>query len=586
MALRKQNSSPAPAPAGRRSAAERPDFRDSGFAPSNRFWPETHRAVNQPPPLTDYNAFLADAALQEAIETFGAGSARPDLERFGAVAGSADVIELGFQANANPPELLTHDRYGERIDEVRYHPAYHEIMRLATREGLHASHWREPGPGAQVARAARYFLLAQVEAGHGCPITMTSAVIPSLRHQPELYAAWAPRMLALDYDPSNRPAADKQSLTAGMGMTEKQGGSDVRQNSTRAYPMSSPGPGEPYELVGHKYFVSAPMSDAFMVLAQAEGGLSCFLVPRWRPDRTRNPLQLQQLKNKMGNVSNASAEAELRGALGWLVGEEGRGVAVILEMVAMTRFDCMIGSAAGMRQAVAQAAHHCRHRWAFGRRLAEQPLMRNVLADLALESEAALAMTMRIARALDGRHASESEALLVRIGTALGKYWICKRAPGHAYEAMECIGGMGVMEDTIMARLYREAPVNAIWEGSGNVQCLDLLRILRKTPRALDALMDELERARGVHRNLDRAIDAVAARMAAPEIPEYTLRQVMQTLAAALQAATLVRFGDTRVAEAFCTARLGDEPGGYLYGNLPGTTEALKLVERATPEIG
>lgn len=563
----------------------REDFRDPDFAPRNRWWPETHRVLNQPPPLQDYNSFLADFALMQAVNAFGASGARAGLERLGRIAGSAEAIELGFAANASPPELVTHDRFGTRIDQVRYHPAYHELMRLSTREGVHASHWRAPGSHAQITRAARYYLLAQVEAGHGCPITMTSAVIPSLLHQPDLYAAWAPGFLALDYDPSDQPAGSKRALIAGMAMTEKQGGSDVRQNSTRALPVASAGPGEAYELTGHKYFVSAPMSDAFTMLAQAPGGLSCFLVPRWRPDGSRNTVQLQKLKQKMGNRSNASAEAELRGALGWLVGEEGRGVAVILEMVAMTRFDCMIGTAAGMRQAVAQATHHCRHRVAFGKPLSQQPLMRNVLADLALESEAALAMTMRVAQALDASEHSESEALLVRIGTALGKYWICKRAPGHAYEAIECVGGMGVMEDTIMPRLYREAPVNAIWEGSGNVQCLDLLRILHKTPRALEALMAELERARGAHEVLDRAIFTAGAMLRAAELDEYALRSTVESLALAFQAATLVRFAHADVAEAFCLSRLGSATSGRLYGAMPSELSQNCLVERATPQI-
>lgn len=540
---------------------------------------------NQPPPLEDFNAFDSDIALKAHVAAFGADWAREDLDRFGRVTGSAEVIRLGFEANENRPVLHTHDRYGERVDEVRYHPAYHDLMSMAIRKGLHASHWREPGAGAQVARAARYYLLAQVEAGHGCPITMTSAAIPTLRHQPRLYEAWAPQILAAEYDPRNVPHAEKNAVTIGMGMTEKQGGSDVRQNSTRAYPAGHAGSGEAYELVGHKYFVSAPMSDAFLVLAQAEGGLSCFLVPRWRPDGMRNPLQLIKLKNKMGNASNASAESELRGALGWLVGEQGRGVATIIDMVAMTRFDCMIGSSAGMRQAVAQAAHHCRYRHAFGRRLAEQPLMQNVLADLALESEAALALTLRIAMALDQREEDEHEAQMVRIGTALGKYWICKRMAGHAAEAMECIGGMGVMEDTIMPRLLRESPVNAIWEGSGNIQCLDLLRILRKTPGAVDALLNELRKVRGEHAAMDDAIEAVERDLGRPEDLEFGARRLMAAMALALQASTLLRYGDEDIARAFCTARLSPDCNGHLYGTLPSGIDCESILQRATPEL-
>lgn len=569
---------------GRKRPA-RKDFTDPEFEPRNPWWPETHRVQNQPPPLEDYNAFAADKALAQYLAAFGAAWAAPDIERLGRVAGSAELFRLGFEANENPPVLHTHDRYGERIDEVRYHPAYHRLMAMAIREGLHASHWREPGEGAQVARAARYYLMAQVEAGHGCPITMTSAAIPTLRRQPELYDAWAPRILASDYDPDNAPHASKEAVTIGMAMTEKQGGSDVRQNSTRAAPVDQAGPGQAYELVGHKYFVSAPMSDAFLVLAQAPGGLSCFLVPRWRPDGSRNALQFIKLKNKMGNRSNASAESELRGALGWRVGEEGRGVATIIDMVAMTRFDCMIGSAAGMRQATAQATHHCRYRSAFGRPLAEQPLMQNVLADLALESEAALALTLRIAKALDAREEREHEALLVRIGTALGKYWICKRMTGHAAEAMECIGGMGVMEDTIMPRLLRESPVNAIWEGSGNVQCLDLLRILRKTPGAVDALMAEIGEVRGANPALDRATDALERRLGDHDQLEYRARRLMAAMALTLQAATLVRYGDPTVADAFCAARLGPDRDGHLYGALPIGIDCESILQRVLPAL-
>jgi putative acyl-CoA dehydrogenase len=373
-------------------------------------------------------------------------------------------LDLGIQANRHPPELDTHDRFGNRVDLVRFHPAYHTLMKTAIENGLHASPWTDPRPGAHVARAARTYLQTQVEAGHGCPITMTFAAVPSLRTTPSLAALWEPKITALSYDPSNVPDAQKAGLTIGMAMTEKQGGSDVRANSTRAYPVGAGGAGEAYELVGHKYFVSAPMCDAFLVLAQAPGGLSCFLLPRWRPDGTKNPMQVLRLKRKMGNVSNASSETELRGALAWMVGEEGRGVRTIIEMVAMTRFDCMIGSTAGQRAAVAQALHHCSIRSAFGNVLNQQPLMQNVLADLVLEHEGSLALTMRMARAMDHR-ADPHEDLLVRLVTAVGKYWICKRTPNHAYESMECIGGSGVMEDSPFPRLFRESPVNAIWEG-------------------------------------------------------------------------------------------------------------------------
>src|SRR5690554_4387082 len=367
----------------------------------DKYYAQTHQVENQPPALEDYNLYSEDTALQEAIHREGARWAEQDIARFGAECGLPERIALGFAANANRPQLHTHDRFGHRIDMIEFHPSYHALMDIAISEGLHSSPWLEPKPGAHVARAAKYYLHTQVEASHGCPITMTFAAVPALRHQPDLAKAWLPKITARHYDPRNVPDGDKQAVTIGMAMTEKQGGSDVRANTTRAYPLGAGGPGQPYELVGHKYFVSAPMCDAFLVLAQAPGGLSCFLLPRWRPDGSKNPLQIQRLKRKMGNVGNASSETELRGALAWLVGEEGRGVRTIIEMVAMTRFDCMIGSAAGMRQAAVQALHHCHHRSAFGARLSEQPLMQNVLADLALESEAALALMMRMAEAMD-----------------------------------------------------------------------------------------------------------------------------------------------------------------------------------------
>jgi putative acyl-CoA dehydrogenase len=405
---------------------------------SGRFLAETHTVSNVSQELRDYNMYTEDTALVEGVRREGGTSAEAGLEAFGQLTGSGEYLELGALANQFRPELHTHDRFGRRIDEVRFHPAYHQLMKSAIEHGLHASPWTAPGPGAHVARAARTYLHTQMEAGHGCPITMTFASLPSLRLQPELARLWEPRITAPVYDPRNVPADQKAGITVGMAMTEKQGGSDVRANTTRAYPLGPGGPGQAYELVGHKYFVSAPMCDLFLVLAQTDGGLSCFLMPRWRPDGSRNALQIVRLKNKMGNVSNASSETELRGALAWMVGEEGRGVRTIIEMVSMTRFDCMIGSSAGMRMAVSQALHHCRLRSAFGRRLNEQPLMQNVLADLALESEAALTLTLRMARALDQR-ANEQEDLLVRLVTAVGKYWICKRTPALAYEAMECM---------------------------------------------------------------------------------------------------------------------------------------------------
>jgi putative acyl-CoA dehydrogenase len=551
-------------------------------APANLYYAETHIVENQPRPLEEVNLYLEDRALREAVAREGAAWAEDELHAFGALTGSRELIELGFQANENKPVLYTHDRYGRRVDEVRFHPAYHRLMQISIEHGLHSSHWTDPREGAQVARAAKFYMQSQVEAAHCCPITMTSAAIPALRVQPDVAAQWEPKILARHYDPRNVPDSQKEGVTIGMAMTEKQGGSDVRANTTRAVPVGGGVPGQAYELVGHKYFVSAPMCDAFLVLAQAPGGLSCFLLPRWRPDGSKNPLQIQRLKNKMGNVANASSETELRGAWAVMIGGEGRGVATILKMVSMTRFDCMIGSAAGMRQAVVQALHHCAQRAAFGKLLAEQPLMQNVLADLAIESEAALAMTMRIARALDSGEQSETEKLLVRMGTAVGKYWICKRTPGHAYEAMECIGGSGVMEDSIMPRLFRESPVNAIWEGSGNVQCLDMLRAMQKEPGSLETYMAELQLAAGGNRHLDQYVASLAKEFADRADIEYRARAIVERMALALQGALLVRQGSQAVADAFCLSRLSGTSSGLVYGNLPRGVDCAAIIKRAT----
>ena len=543
---------------------------------------DTHVLSNLSTELCDYNMYAQDAALREAVQREGGGWADADLSDFGQLTGSAGYLELGRLANKFTPEFDTHDRFGNRIDLVSFHPSYHQLMKTSIEHGLHASPWTLPRPGAHVARAAQTYLHTQVEAGHGCPITMTFAAVPTLRLQPDLASVWEPKITARVYDPRNVPVEQKQGVTIGMAMTEKQGGSDVRSNSTRAYPVGTGGPGQAYELVGHKYFVSAPMCDAFLVLAQAPGGLSCFLLPRWRPDGSKNPMQVLRLKKKMGNASNASSETELRGALAWMVGEEGRGVRNIIEMVSMTRFDCMIGSSAGMRMATSQALHHCAVRSAFGNVLNQQPLMQNVLADLALESEAALTLTMRMARAMDHR-TNEQEDLLVRLVTAVGKYWICKRTPNHAYEAMECIGGSGVMEDSMMPRLYREAPVNAIWEGSGNVQCLDVLRALSKTPAVVDAFFTEVALAKGAHTALDRYIAALATDLQDVRDLEYRARDVVDRMALALQASLLVRHAPAFVSDAFCHSRLG-QLGHHSYGTLPRGVDAAAIIARATPQ--
>ena len=542
---------------------------------------QTHEVVNVSNELVDYNAYTQDAALVDGVAREGGGWAHEALTAFGQLTGSAETIELGALANRNPPEFDTHDRFGNRVDLVRFHPSYHRLMQTAIEHGLHSSPWTDPRAGAHVARAAHTYLQTQVEAGHGCPITMTFAAIPALRHTSGLAALWEPRITARVYDPRNVPDTQKAGLTIGMAMTEKQGGSDVRANTTRAYPVGAEGPGQAYELVGHKYFVSAPMCDAFLVLAQAPGGLSCFLLPRWRPDGTKNPLQVLRLKRKMGNVSNASSETELRGALAWMVGEEGRGVRTIIDMVAMTRFDCMIGSTAGQRAAVAQALHHCAIRSAFGKVLNQQPLMQNVLADLVLEHEGSLALTLRMARALDHR-ADPHEDLLVRLVTAVGKYWICKRTPHHAYEAMECIGGSGVMEDSPFPRLFRESPVNAIWEGSGNVQCLDVLRAMQKTPAVVEAFFREVGKARGANATLDGWISALKKEIADLSDLEYRARAVVDRMALAIQAALLVQHAPPAVADAFSASRLAD--GGHRnYGTLPRGVDAAAIIARATP---
>ena len=542
---------------------------------------DTHEVFNVGSELADFNAFEQDTALVEAVAREGAAWALPALSTFGALTGSAAHQELGALANRHAPELDTHDRFGRRVDLVRFHPAYHTLMQTAIEHGLHASPWSTPQAGAHVARAAHCYLHTQVDAGHGCPVTMTFAAVPALRHTPALAALWEPRITARAYDPRNVPDAQKAGVTIGMAMTEKQGGSDVRANTTRAHPVGLEGPGQAYELVGHKFFVSAPMCDAFLVLAQAPRGLSCFLLPRWRPDGSKNPMQVLRLKRKMGNVSNASSETELRGALAWMVGDEGRGVPTIIDMVAMTRFDCMVGSSAGQRAAVAQALHHCASRSAFGRVLNQQPLMQNVLADLVLEHEGSLALTMRMARALDQR-AQPHEELLARLCIAVGKYWICKRTPQHAYEAMECIGGSGVMEDSPMPRLFRESPVNAIWEGSGNVQCLDVLRAMARSPEVVQAYFDEVGRARGAHRLLDQRVDELQQALQDPSDLEYRARSLVDGLALTLQAALLAQHAPPAVADAFVASRLAGD-GQRQYGTLPRGVDCAAIVRRATP---
>jgi putative acyl-CoA dehydrogenase len=535
----------------------------------------THEVTNQPPPLEGYNALSTDLALSEAIEREGAAAGRADLLAYGARVGG-DLQALGCDANRFPPQLKAFDRFGQRVDEVEFHPSYHQLMRAAIEAGVHAWSWTDDTAGAHVVRAALSYLHHQAEAGTSCPLTMTHAAVPVLRQSAELAHAWLPGVLSRQYDGRNRPATDKPGLTLGMGMTEKQGGSDVRANTTRAHPLG----GSQYELVGHKWFFSAPMCDGFLVLAQAPAGLSCFLLPRWRPDGERNALRLMRLKNKLGNWSNASSEVEFQGAFATRIGEEGRGVPTILEMVALTRLDCMLGSAAQMRRALVEALHHARHRRAFGRRLIEQPLMREVLADLALESEAAIALSMRVARAVDAAPHDAGEAAFARIATAIGKFWICKRAPGFINEAQECLGGAGYVEESIMARLYREAPLNSIWEGCGNIQCLDVLRALAREPRVTAALLQELQAAAGIERAYDAELAALVAAVREPQAA--SARQLVQRLALALQASILLRSTPASLAATFCVARLGSERS-QLFGALPSGSAVDLLLERAWP---
>ncbi|MDF9620603.1 acyl-CoA dehydrogenase family protein [Pseudomonas entomophila] len=539
---------------------------------------ETHEVTNQPPSLDGANLYRLDLPLQEWSRRFGAGWAEPRIDAYGALAGGP-LMAAGFLANAHKPEFSSHDRYGHRVDLVEFHPAYHELMRTAVEHGLPSLPWAEPRTGAHVARASMTYLHSQAEAGTGCPLTMTFAAVPALRLQPELAGYWLPKILAREYDPRNIGDRHKAGVTLGMAMTEKQGGTDVRANTTRAYPVGAPGPGQPYELVGHKWFCSAPMCDAFLTLAQTDKGLSCFLLPRHRPDDQRNQFYIQRLKNKLGNCSNASSEVEFRGALAWMVGEEGRGVPTIIEMVAMTRFDCMVGSSALMRQALTQAAHHCAYRKVGGRVLNEQPLMQNVLADLALESEAALALSLRMGQALDQLD-DPQQAHFSRLVTAVGKYWICKRAPGMINEAAECLGGAGYVEDSILPRLYREAPVNSTWEGSGNVQCLDVLRALSKEPGVLDALFSELGDGHGDAR-LAAFIGNLKGAFADTGDSQYRARQLTEDIALALQAKLLLEAGNATVSDAFIGSRLGGS--GRAYGALPRGVDTAALVARATP---
>lgn len=555
---------------------------------------ETHDVFNQPTALDPFNAYESDLALQEWVTTFSGDWHTKGLNEFGMRAGS-DLFEAGFAANKFKPEFKPHDRFGKRIDQVDFHPSYHLLMQTAIEAGHHSIAWdqqdgKKANQGAHVARAAIEYMHSQADPGTGCPLTMTFAAVPALMHQPNIAKDWVPKILARKYDGRNVPYFEKEGLTIGMAMTEKQGGSDVRANTTKAYPLGKGGGGEEYEIVGHKWFCSAPMCDGFLVLAYTgtkDQGLSCFLLPRFRPDGRKNEMYIQRLKDKMGNVSNASSEVEYRGAFAWMIGDEGRGVRTIIEMVSMTRFDCMVGSSSIMRQALAQAIHHTSGRAAFGKNLHDQPLMQNVLADLAIESEAALAISMRIANSLDNLQQMpketaeyETEARFSRVATAIGKYWICKRAAQFTYEAMECIGGVGVVEDNILPRLYREAPINAIWEGSGNVQCLDVLRAMQKDPKVLDAFMNELAKALRHYPEFDAYLLALKSEFTDLASLEYRARSVVEKLAIAWQASTLIQYGNKEVASAYVRSRLTGY-GGYYYGTLPVDVDVRSIIKRA-----
>ncbi|HEX2314834.1 MAG TPA: acyl-CoA dehydrogenase family protein [Thermomonospora sp.] len=538
----------------------------------------THEVFNQVPPLEGHD-LADDPALLDGLAREGAAWAAAEVHELGRLAGTRQAQEWGRLANEYPPVLRTHDRYGHRVDEVEFHPAWHELMTVAVTRGLHGAPWADPREGAHVARAAKFYVW-RVDAGHGCPVSMTYAAVPALRREPALAARYEPLLTERTYDFGLRPPEAKAALLAGMSMTEKQGGSDVRANTTTA----TPGPDGSYRLAGHKWFTSAPMCDVFLTLAQAPGGLTCFLVPRVLPDGKLNALRLMRLKDKLGNRSNASSEIEYEGALAWRVGEEGRGVRTIIEMVNMTRLDCLIGAAAGMRQGVITAAHHAAHRRAFGAYLADQPLMRNVLADLAVEAEAATVLMLRLAGATDRAvRGDAAETAVKRLGLAVGKYWVTKRWPVHAAEALECLGGNGYVEESGMPRLFRESPLNSIWEGSGNVAALDVLRAMAREPETVEAFFGEVESASGADARLDAAVREVKDSLTDLETVQVRARRVVERMALVLQGSLLVRHGHPAVADAFCASRLAGD-WGAAFGTLPAGLDLAPIIDRATPK--
>ncbi len=540
-----------------------------------------NESQNQPPALQDTNLYASDSALVSAVEKNGGAWNAANAHHFGELLGRGATLELGNLANKNLPTLLTHDRFGNRLDQVEFHPAYHELMRISIENGTHSLAWTSTNPGKYVARSAFAFMKQQVDEGTSCPLTMTFAAVPSLKISPEIAQEWLPKTLSNVYDPRFLPLSDKRGATLGMAMTEPQGGSDVRANITVATKVS--GIGE-YQITGRKWFCSAPMSDAFLVLAQTDKGLTCFLMPRFLPSGKKNALHFQRLKDKLGNRSNASGEVEFHAAYANIIGDEGRGVANIMEMVRHTRLDCVVGSAGTLRRALAESIHHCAHRKAFGKMLIEQPLMQNLLADLALESEAATALAFRLARGFDESPTDEQAKYFTRAATAIGKFWNCKRAIAAVGEMVEIIGGNGYVEESVLARLYRDIPVNSIWEGSGNVQCLDVLRAMQKEPNTIDALFNELNMVAGAHESYDAFIGRLKNEFSNTDCREFRARQIVENFALALQAAALLNTAPQYIADAFCRSRLASD--GYLnFGTLPAGIDAEGIIRRSAPIV-
>ena len=542
----------------------------------------SHEVTNQPPPFEGINLFETDAALGDAVRRAGTGSHVEKIHRFGERAGSAEVAEWASRANEFVPRLKAFDRFGRRIDEVEFHPAYHALMKLGLEAGVAAAAWQS-GPAGHLAHAALEYLMAQAEPGVCCPMTMTYASVAALRRQPEIAAQWVPRILAGQYDPSSQPAAAKTGVTIGMAMTEKQGGSDVRANTTRASAIAASGAGQDYLLTGHKWFCSAPMSDAFLTLAYTEAGLSCFLAPRWQPDGTRNAIEIMRLKDKLGDRANASAEIEYHDARATMIGEDGRGVRTIIDMVQHTRLDCAIAPAAYMRRSLALASWHAAHRSAFQKKLIDQPLMRAVLADLAVESEAATALVFRVAQSFDDSAADREAAAFCRIATPIAKYWLNRRVVNFVYEAMEVHGGAGYVEESPMPRIFRQSPLNSIWEGSGNVICLDVLRAMQREPASVEAFLREVEGARGANPSLDDAIVRLKDSLSGT-IAETGARRLVEEMALVLQASVLVRHAPSAIADAFCATRFDERPG-IAYGALSRNIDEATILSRATPFV-